>query len=268
MPFFEGDDVRIHYEFDQIAHGPVLVLSHSLGTDLSMWSAQVPEFAKHFSVLRYDSRGHGQSSAPPGPYSIAQMSRDVIALLDELDINRAHFCGLSMGGMVGQWLGVHAAHRLDKLILSNTAAKIGNESMWNQRIETVRQHGIEAVIPAILERWYTESFRARFPAEMVRASAMLKSINREGYVSSCAAVRDMDQRDDVKKISLPTLVIVGTGDPVTPPSDANFLVENIAGAHALELHASHLANIEAASAFTEGVVDFLLGSGPGNRKGN
>jgi 3-oxoadipate enol-lactonase len=267
VPFLELQDASIHYEFDEIANCPVLVLSHSLGTNLSMWSAQIHEFAKHFSILRYDSRGHGQSSVPPGPYSIAQMGRDVVALLDERGLSRVHFCGLSMGGMVGQWLGVNAPHRFDKLVLSNTAAKIGNESTWNQRIETVLQHGIEAVIPSILERWYTESFRASFPAEVARTSAMLQSMNREGYASSCAAVRDMDQREDVKKISLPTLVIFGTEDPVTPRNDARFLAENIASAHLLGLPAAHLANIEAASAFTEGVIDFLLGHGPDNYPG-
>jgi 3-oxoadipate enol-lactonase len=119
---------------------------------------------------------------------------------------------------------------------------------------------VEAVIPTTLERWFTQSFRAGFPAEVARTSAMLQSMDLEGYASSCAAVRDMDQREEVKKISLPTLVIFGTDDPVTPPSDAKFLVENIVGARVLELQAAHLANIEAASAFTEGVVDFLLGN--------
>ena len=262
MAFFESDDVRIYYEFDEVAHAPVLMLSNSLGTNLSMWSQQIPEFSKHFSVLRYDSRGHGQSSVPRGPYSIERLGRDVVALLDELGLSRVHFCGLSMGGMVGQWLGVNSAHRLLKLVLSNTAAKIGVEATWNERIETVRQHGMETIIPSTLGRWYTEEFRARFPAEVATTRAMLQSMDLEGYASSCAAVRDMDYREEVKRISTPTLVIFGTEDPVTTPSDARFLVDCIAGAKTLELHAAHLANIEAADAFSRGVVDFLLGSEP------
>jgi 3-oxoadipate enol-lactonase len=261
LPFLESQEIRIHYEFDESADCPVLVLSNSLGTNLSMWSSQIPKFTKHFSVLRYDSRGHGQSSVPPGPYGIAQMGRDVIALLDELGLKRVHFCGLSMGGMVGQWLGVHAAHRFDKLVLSNTAAKIGSETAWNQRIETVRQQGMEAVIPSILERWFTQNYRTSFADEVVHIGAMLRSTDREGYASSCAAVRDMDQREDAKKITVPTLVIFGREDRVTPPIEARFLVENIPNARVLELPAAHLANVEAASAFTESVTDFLLGDG-------
>lgn len=258
MPEIELHDVRIHYEFDGRQDRPTLVLSNSLGTNLAMWSPQLDALQEHFSILRYDSRGHGQSSTPPGPYSLEQMGTDVIGLLDALELDRVHFCGLSVGAMVGQWLGVHAHGRLGRLVLSNTAAKIGSPEGWNQRIETVRQQGTEAIVSAVLERWYTNEFRRSTPEDVERTAAMLLSTDAEGYASTCAAIRDMDLRADVQKISVPTLVVYGTQDPVTPPSEARFLIEQITDTRSLELEAAHLSNIEAASAFTAGVLDFLL----------
>lgn len=258
MPTLKLQDVSINYGFDGFPDRPVLLLSNSLGTNFSMWSPQVESLIQHFNLLRYDSRGQGGSSVPAGPYSIDQMGHDVLAMLDALKLNRVHFCGLSMGGMVGQWLGVHAPERLNRLILSNTAAKIGTPEGWNSRIDAVRQGGMQAVIPAILERWFTPDFRSNFPAVLDRTSSMLQSANIEGYVGSCAAVRDMDQRNDAHNITVPTLVICGTHDLVTPPSEADFLVAQIRSSQLLTLPAAHLANIEASSEFNQAVLDFLL----------
>ena len=151
LPLMRTGGVQLHYQFDSTAHRTILVLSNSLGTDISLWDGQALEFLRHFSLLRYDIRRHGRSAVPAGPYRIEQLSRDVLSLLDELELRRVHFCGLSMGGMVGQWLGMHAPERLKSLVLSNTAAQCGDAAFWNQWIDSARQQGMEGVIPSILQ---------------------------------------------------------------------------------------------------------------------
>ena len=257
MPYTEVQDARIYYEFSPVADKPVLLLANSLGTNLSMWNSQVEEFGRHFSLLRYDARGHGRSSVPEGPYTISQMGRDALGLLDALGLQRVHFCGLSMGGMVGLWLGAHVPERIDRLVLANTAAKIGTADGWNERIAFVRREGMGAIVTSVLERWFTEEFRASRAVAVSETAAMLLATSADGYVASCAAVRDMDQRGELGEILAPTLVVFGNKDPVTTPNDAEVLVNGIASAKALGLHAAHLSNLEAAAAFTAGVVEFL-----------
>jgi 3-oxoadipate enol-lactonase len=241
---------------------PVLVLSNSLGTDLSMWDAQMPALTARFRVLRYDTRGHGASAVTPGPYTIGELGRDVLRLLDALKIRRAHVCGLSMGGMTGMWLGVHASDRIGRMVLANTAPKIGTPEMWNQRIDNVRKGGMEAVVDTVLERWFTAGFRARAPEAVARMRAMLTATPAEGYSACCAAVRDMDQRDAIAGIRHPTLVIAGTHDAVTPPAEGRATAERIRGARYVELDAAHISNIEAADHFTAELVGFLTGDTP------
>lgn len=257
MPFLEIDGARIHYRFDGPDEAPVLLLSNSLGTDLGLWDPQMPVFARGFRVLRYDARGHGASSATPGPYTIAGLARDAIALLDGLGIGSAHFCGLSLGGMVGMWLGVHAPGRVRKLVLCNTAARIGPPELWNARIDAVRKGGMEAIAAAVIERWFTPATRERAPEAVARVRQVLEATPAEGYTASCAAVRDMDQRAAIAAITAPTLVIAGSHDVATPPADGRFLAERIAGARYVELETAHLSNIEAAQRFTETVSAFL-----------
>ena len=249
--------VQMFYEFDEDRDLPVLVLSNSLGTNHSMWDLQLAAFQQHFRVLRYDGRGHGRSETTLGPYSMEQLGRDVLALLDALGVAKAAFCGLSLGGMVGQWLGVHAPERLDRLVLCNTAAKIGTAEGWNERIAQVSAEGMQGIIPGVLERWYTTEFRAA-SAEVVRVTQrMLETSNPAGYAACCAAIRDMDLRDRVREIRVPTLVVAGSMDPVTPPAEGRFLVEKIVGAEYLELDAAHLSNVETAAVFTPQVLRFL-----------
>jgi len=250
--------VRTYYRWDGDSDKPILLLSNSLGTNLTMWDPQIPDFAKHFRVLRYDPRGHGRSSVPPGPYSIQQLGTDVIALLDKLGIEKCCFCGLSMGGIIGQWLGVNAPERLTKLVLCNTAAKIGTPEGWNARIDLVLKNGVEAVIPAVLERWFTSAFQESAPDVVTRTRAMLQATNSAGYAAACAAVRDMDQRESVRRVAVKTLVVAGTYDPVTPPADAQYLADSIPGASYVELPAAHLSNIEAAEKFNSAVINFLI----------
>ena len=257
MALAELEDVRIHYELAGAEKAPVLVFSNSLGTDLSMWDAQMPEVTKKFRVLRYDKRGHGQSSVPAAPYTVEQLGGDLIALLDFLHIDRVHFCGLSIGGQTGMWLGVNRPERLTKLILSNTAAKIGTPEMWNPRIEAARKDGTNAVARAVIERWFTAGFRAKEPGEVRRIQQMLESTNAEGYVGCCVAVRDFDYREKVSAIQTPTLFLVGAHDPATPPAGGRWAAEQIPGAQCVELDAAHLSNIEARERFTAEVSRFL-----------
>jgi 3-oxoadipate enol-lactonase len=208
-------------------------------------------------VLRYDTRGHGESGVPVGPYTIAQMGEDVIALMDHLGIKRAHYCGLSMGGMIGMWLGAHRPQRLDRLVLCNTAALIGPADVWNARIAKVNSEGMAAIVPAVIDRWFTPGFQQRAPEQVAIVSRMLQESPPAGYVASCAAVRDMDQREGLGGISAPTLVIAGKHDMVTTPQDCRQVADRIPGAQYAELDAAHLSNWEQPDAFTAHVVGFL-----------
>lgn len=260
MPVVHLADGDLHYQLDGPSDAPVLLLSNSLGTDLGMWDTQMVAFTEHFRVLRYDTRGHGQSLASEGFYSIEQLGRDVLALLDQLNIRQASFCGLSMGGLIGQWLGIYAGERLDKLVLSNTAAKIASDEVWNSRIDTVLQGGQQAMSDlrdASIARWFTAEFAATQAAQANRITAMLAATSAQGYAANCAAVRDADFREQLGAIKVPTLIVCGTADAVTTPEHGRFMQQHIAGAQLVELHAAHLSNVEAGEAFTQAVVDFL-----------
>ena len=261
MPYLElPDRITIHYRLDGPKNSPALIFSNSLGSDLSMWESQAAALAVRFRVLRYDTRGQGLSSAPPGPYSIEMLGRDVIALLGGLRLPRVSFCGLSMGGAIGMWLGANAAGRLDRLILCNTAARIGNPETWKPRMDAVSRDGMGAVTESTLERWFTPRFRAASPEQIERVRRMLFHSPSTGYLGCCAALREMDQRLLLSSITSPTLVIAGSKDQSTTPADGKFLVANILGAKYVELDAAHLSNIEQAEEFTAAVASFL-GSG-------
>ena len=252
---------ELNYQLDGPQGAPVLVLSNSLGTDLGMWDTQMPAFTEHFQVLRYDTRGHGQSLVTQGPYTIAQLGADVLALLDALKIERAHFCGLSMGGLIGQWLGINAGSRLNKLVVCNTAAKIGEPAVWNPRIEMVLREGAAAMAglrDASIARWFTPDFAQANPQQAKRITDMLAATSPQGYAANCAAVRDADFRDQLGAITVPTLVIAGTEDAVTPPAGSHFIQEHVRGAQYAEFHAAHLSNVQAGDAFSQRVLDFLL----------
>ncbi|MFO1311693.1 MAG: 3-oxoadipate enol-lactonase [Burkholderiales bacterium] len=257
MTHAKVDGGELHYRVEGVPDRPALVLSNSLGTDLAMWEPQLDALLAQFRVVRYDTRGHGRSLVTPGPYSIGELGRDVVALLDHLGIGRAAFCGLSLGGIVGQWLGAHAPSRVSKLVLCNTAPKIGTPDVWNARIATVEAKGMGAISDALVGRWFTPGFVERDPATIARMKAMLERQPARGYIAACAAVRDADLREDIARIAAPTLVVAGTHDPVTTPADASFMASRIRNARVAELAASHLSNIEAADAFTAALLDFL-----------
>ncbi len=255
--FADVDGARIGYRIDGSRDSPAVVLSNSLGTDLAMWDPQVAALARTFRVVRYDTRGHGASTATPGPYSIERLGGDVVGLLDALDIERAHFCGLSLGGITGMWLGIHAPKRLRRLVLANTAARIGPPDNWNARIEKVRAGGMGAISQTVVERWFTKEFIAGDPDAVAAMRLMMERTPAEGYIACCAAVRDMDQREGISAIRAPTLVIAGTHDVATPAMDGRFLAEHIDAAEYVELDAAHLSNIEDAAAFTAALLAFL-----------
>lgn len=261
MPFAKFDDVRIHYEWDGPQDAPALVFCNSLGTNLRMWDPQIADFCKHFRVLRYDSRGFGASTVTPGPYSIAQLSWDLVHLLDALQVTSAHFCGLSMGGMIGMLLGANAPKRFHNIVLCNTAAKFGTPETWNARISAVQSGGMKAVASAVIERWLTPAYRASHPAETASAVAMLESANPDGYLANCAAVRDMDVSENLSAVEVPALVLAGLHDPVATPADGHFLAERIRGAHYAEVSAAHLSNLEARDDFNRIVLKFLQAQG-------
>jgi len=257
MPFLEASGLRTFYRWDGQEDAPVVLLSHSLGTDHTMWAPQVEALADRFRVLRYDTRGHGRSSVTPGDYSIARLAKDVLDLLDGLDVSRVHFCGLSMGGLIGMWLGAHAHDRLGRLVLCNTGAKIGTPQSWNQRIETVRTQGMSGISTSVVERWLSAEHRTRSPEVAARAKALLEATPPAGYAACAAAIRDADERADLAAIPVPTLVVSGSRDPATPPADGRLLTESIVGSEYVELAAAHLSNLEVPEAFTSAVVGFL-----------
>jgi len=252
-----GDGCRIAYRFDGLADGPILLLSNSLGTTMDMWAPQIAVLAEHFRVLRYDSRGHGRSDAPLGAYSMDRLGRDVIEMLDALSISAVSFCGLSKGGMVGQWLGVRAPERLQRLVLANTSPFMGPPSAWDARIATIRAAGMSAIAETVVERWFTLGFRATNATTVSAIIDTLKVTDAQGYAGCCAAIRDMDMRHFLSLIATPTLVIGGSEDPATPPDHAELLARSIPSALLRMLPAAHLSNIEQPKAFGEFLLTYL-----------
>ena len=259
MPDIKVDDgCSIHVEVEGPERAPVLMLSNSLGTDLHMWDEQVAPIAKHFRLVRYDRRGHGKSSVPKGRYTMERLGRDALAVLDALSIPKMNWCGLSMGGMVGMWLGANAGGRVDKLILSNTSSYFPDKTMWEGRIKLVRDKGLEAIVDGNMERWFTSGFRDRAPDAMARMKKMFVATKVEGYVGCGEAVRDMDHRPLLSKIFAPTLVIAGKHDPATTLEAGEFIKQHIPGAKIAVLEAAHIANIEQPRAYADTVLGFLL----------
>jgi 3-oxoadipate enol-lactonase len=253
------DGCPLHVDSEGPAAAPVLMLSSSLGTDLHLWDQQVPVWARHFRVVRYDRRGHGKSGVTPGPYTMERFGRDALAIMDALSLVKVHWCGLSMGGMVGQWLGARAPERIDRLILANTTSYYDNKQIWEDRIAAVRARGLPAVAEAIMKLWFTPEFRAQAPETIARMTQMLVATPLEGYLACCAAVRDMDHRDILQNIGAPTLVIAGRYDVSLPLPTSEFIRSRIPGAALTVLDAAHISNVELPDAFTTEVVGFLTG---------
>ena len=256
MSMVQIGNEALHYSLTGKAGAPVLVLSNSLGTSLAMWSPQ-ESLADHFQLLRYDTRGHGKSMKPRGPYTLQQLGTDVLHLLDHLGIEQAAFCGISMGGLTGQWLGVNAADRLSHLIIANTAARIGTEESWRERAATVRSQGMAPIAESAASRWFTAEYAQSHADTIAPVLQGLAQTDAEGYAACCEALATADLRDDIGRVTTPTLIIAGTHDPVTTPAHADFMAERIAGSQRVDLPASHLSNIEAATGFNNALLSFL-----------
>ncbi|MCJ2061585.1 3-oxoadipate enol-lactonase [Methylobacterium sp. J-088] len=254
MAFAELDDVRLHYRADGDPANPTLVLSNSLGAALDMWAPQIEPLARHVHLIRYDTRGHGQSEVTPGPYTIAQLGRDVVGLLDRLGLERVHFAGVSMGGLTGQWLALNHPERLARLALCNTAAYIGPPENWTSRAEKVRADGVGSIADAVASRWLTADYAVAQPELAASLRRMLAATAPEGYAAACLAVRDADFRGALPRITAPTLVIAGTHDLATPPAEGRFLADHIPGAQYRELSGAHLTNLEDVQRFNEAVL--------------
>lgn len=259
MALLELASHRLHYRIDgdRDSDRPWLTFCNSLGTDLTMWDAQAQALSNDFRVLRYDRRGHGQSSAPPAPYTLADLGGDVLALLDHLGIQRTHFCGLSIGGLVGQWLGVHAGQRLDRLVVCATAAKIGNAESWRARSAQVRADGLAPLAAATAERWFTPAFAGARPEIVDDILGRFVATSVEGYCGCCDALAVADLRPQLAAIDTPLLAIAGDDDPVCTPHDLQAIAGAVANGRHLDLPGRHIVNIESADAFTAALVAFL-----------
>ena len=257
MPFVNRDGVRVWWRSDGDPGKPALLLGNSLGTDHALWDPILPQLIERFHVIRHDMRGHGASDAPLGDYSIEILARDALAVADAAGAKTFNYAGISIGGMVGQWLGANAGARLVKLVLANTSPKLPQD-IWAARIDAVRKGGTAAIADAVLGRWFTASFLARNPPRVAGARSTLSSTDATGYIGCCAAIRDMDQTATVAAIRAPTLVITGKHDLATPKAQGEALAASIPGAQLVELPVAHIPVIEAPGAFAHALLSFLV----------
>ena len=257
MPTFTSNDAQINYQTFGDASKPALVFSNSLGTNYSMWQPQIEHFQQDYYVICYDTRGHGASSAPQGPYSLEQLGQDVVSLLDHLNIAKAAFCGISMGGLTGQWLAIHKPERFSQVIVCNTAAKIGQEQAWQDRAVLVREQGLAPIAATAASRWFTDPFIQSNPAVVAELSNDLGAGSPEGYANCCEALAKADVREQLSSIQIPVLIIAGQQDPVTTVADGQFMQQRIANSRLFEINASHISNIEQPEAFNQAVQTFL-----------
>jgi 3-oxoadipate enol-lactonase len=257
MPMIQSDGCQLSVQAEGPERAPVLMLCNSLGTDLHMWDDQVKSITERFRLVRYDRRGHGKSGAPKGPYNMEMLGRDALAVMDGVGVQKVNWCGLSMGGMVGMWLGANAPQRIDRLVLSNTSSYMADKQIWNDRIKTVRAGGLAAIVDGTMERWFTKGFRERAPQAIARMKEMMLKTPLEGYIGCGEAVRDMDHREIIRKITAPTMIIAGRHDPATTVEAGEFLRDRIPGAKLAVLEAAHIANVEQPQAYTDTLLGFL-----------
>jgi 3-oxoadipate enol-lactonase len=248
---------RISYEVAGPGDGPVVLLAHSIGTTRMLWDGQAAALADAWRVVRYDARGHGGSSAPSGDYSIEQLGRDALAVLDAIGVERAHVVGLSLGGMTAMWLAVHAPERIGRVVLANTAARIGTSERWVERIAQVRSGGMAAIVDQAISRWFSPAFHAQDPATIAAYRHLLLGCSAVGYAGCCAVLRDADLREAIANIAAQTLIVAGDHDLATTTADADVMRARIPNATLMTLPAAHLSNVEQPAAFTQAVRQFL-----------
>ena len=262
MPFANIQKARVFYHLEGNPSLPVLVLSHSIGTDHSMWDLQVVDLLQYFQILRYDTRGHGASDASSGEYSIEMLGLDFLGLADALKISTFAFCGLSMGGAIGQWVAVHAPERVTGLVLANTSPQFGPRSNWDMRIAKVREGGMPAIADLVMQRFFTPETLAENSPYAASIRSVFLGTSPDGYVGCCAALRDMDHAGLLREIRVPAMVIVGDRDVSTPwAGHGEILARDIAGAQVTHLPTAHLSNIERPRSFTTALIEFLRADG-------
>lgn len=257
MPTFQKQDVSLNYQTFGEKNKPALIFSNSLGTNYSMWQPQIDALKDDFYIVCYDTRGHGQSSAPNHAYTIEELGQDVVDLLDYLNIKQTNFCGISMGGLTGQWLAVYKPEYFNKIIVSNTAAKIGNKDAWLERANKVRQEGLQPISDTAASRWFTDRFIQVKPDVVKTMSENLSTGSPQGYANCCEALAMADLRENLKNAKVPILVIGGEQDPVTTVEDAKAMVNTAQNATLATINASHIANVEKAEDFTQLIKEFL-----------
>jgi 3-oxoadipate enol-lactonase len=257
MQWLKRNKYRLHYVWDGNPDAPVLLMSHSLGSNISMWDHQVEILKKHFHLLRYDHPGHGRSDSLQHIPTIEDLGLDVLALIDELGLEKTNFCGLSLGGMVGMWLGAHAPQKFSRIVVSSTAAKIENPDLLRSRLKTIRSEGLSAISDSVITKWFTPEYIEKNPQKSSKALAMFLTTKAEGYAALAETVCDLDLRDEIKRITIPFLIMYGHEDKATPPSWNKYIHEMVQNSSITELHAAHMANIEAADRFSENLVHFL-----------
>jgi len=261
-----SEPIDLSFRWDGSTDAPTLVLSHGLGLSMAMWEPQVARLAASFRVLRYDHRGHGSSPVPPGPYAIADFGRDLLRLLDRLELERVAFCGLSLGGMVGMWLSANASDRIDRLIACCTAARMPHPEDYAARAHRVRRNGILPIADVVVRRWFTPSFFSSRSETVGRIQSILLSTDREGYAATCDALASMDLRDELQRIVAPTLVVAGSQDQATPVAQAQEIAGRIGGARLVVLEgAPHLANVEQPDRLSALIVDEMRSADAGQR---
>lgn len=254
-----ANGIGIRYELEGPATAPVVVMSHSLAANVGMWEDQMPALSG-FRVLRYDTRGHGGTDAPEGDYTLDQLAGDLFALLDVLEIDRAHFVGLSMGGMVGQTAALRDPGRFLSLSLCDTSSRVPGEgrALWSERMEAARAHGMESLVESTIDRWFSRAFQAAAPARVERVREMIRTTPAAGYRGCCAAIRGLDLTDRLGGIRLPTLLLVGEDDPGTPVAAHEVIRDRIEGSRLVVIRdALHFSNVEQAEVFNEALGAFL-----------
>lgn len=250
--------MTIEYRLDGPAEAPLLVLSNSLGTTYELWQPQMAALTKAFRVLRYNQRGHGNSSLPAVPLTLEILAQDVITLLDKLQVERAYFCGISMGGLTGLWLNRFQPERFHKLVVANTAACIGSADGWQQRAQQARQQGLRGIADASAARWFTADFQRTEPQQVSNLVGRLAQGNATGYAACCEALAYADLRNEVPQMVRPMLVIAGEQDPVTTVADAQWLITHAPNAELAVLPASHISNLACPQLFNQRVLKFFL----------
>ncbi|MBW3518089.1 3-oxoadipate enol-lactonase [Flavobacterium sp. NKUCC04_CG] len=245
-----------NYKYQYFGHQKNLVLSNSLGTNYSMWDDNIKFLSLHFNILRYDSRGHGASTINQSTASISDLGADVLELLKFLKLEQVYFCGLSIGGLVGQWLAIHYSGSFEKIIISNTAAKIGTLESWNARIKQVSEFGLSSILEPTAARWFTLAYRKQFPQKVEAILDDFENTSIEGYMASCRAVSEADFRTQLKQIKIPVLIIVGTQDEVTTKADGEWIQKQVPLAQLVGLDAAHLSNMEHPAAFANHIIVF------------